>query len=146
MNLWLYQRPHNVSRSAIKNQAGLALTFLLAISNGCGGSTPPASNDNAAASSAAPPVAPLGTENDTATTQTAAAGNGGITNTAKTKHGRGEVWVDDKGQKWFGDVPMDAFFDQPYTVASNSAPSEVMRIDSRRCRYSDNRRSITGKD
>lgn len=122
MNLWHHHWPRDLSRRTMKNQAGLALTFLLAICNGCGGSTPTASNDNAAASSAAPPVAPLGTENDTATTQTAAVGNGGTTNTAKTKHGRGEVWVDQKGQKWFGDVPMDAFFDQPYTVASNSAP------------------------
>ena len=33
--------------------------------------------------------------------------------------------MDDKGQKWFGDVPMDAFFDQPYTVASNATPLGV---------------------
>ncbi|MBC7967007.1 MAG: cytochrome c, partial [Fuerstia sp.] len=46
----------------------------------------------------------------------------GKSRTAAVKHGRGEVWVDEKGQKWFGDVPMDAFFDQPYTVASNATP------------------------
>ncbi len=122
MNLWLNQRPHDLSRCTVRNQAGLALIFLLAICNGCGGSAAPASADNAAANSDASPAAALDSAADTTTNQAASGGNGGNTNTAKTKHGRGEVWVDEKGQKWFGDVPMDAFFDQPYTVASNSAP------------------------
>ncbi len=39
-----------------------------------------------------------------------------------SKHRRDEVWVDDKGQKWFGNVPMDAFFDEPYTVANDQTP------------------------
>jgi hypothetical protein len=30
--------------------------------------------------------------------------------------------VDEKGQKWFGNVPMDAFFDEPYTVAGDATP------------------------
>jgi len=118
MNLWLYQRPHDLSCRTIRNRAGLALTLLLAICNGCGGSASPSSADNAAANGIASPAAPL----DSAADTTNQAASGGNTNTAKTKHGRGEVWVDAKGQKWFGDVPMDAFFDQPYTVASNSAP------------------------
>lgn len=41
---------------------------------------------------------------------------------SKTSHGRDEVWVDEKGQKWFGKVPMDAFLDEPYEVASNQTP------------------------
>ena len=121
MNLWLNERPHDLSRRTIRNQAGLALTFLLAICNGCGGSAAPASADNAAANSTASPAAPLDSAVDTTANQAVSGKNVGNTNTVKTKHGRGEVWVDEKGQKWFGDVPMDAFFDQPYTVASNSA-------------------------
>jgi len=37
----------------------------------------------------------------------------------KSRHARDEVWVDEKGHKWFGNVPMDAFFDEPYTIASD---------------------------
>ncbi len=121
MNLWLNERPHDLSRRTLRNQAGLALTFLLAICNGCGGSAAPASADNTAASGTASPAAPLDSAADRTANQAVSGGNVGNTNTVKTKHGRGEVWVDEKGQKWFGDVPMDAFFDQPYTVASNSA-------------------------
>ncbi len=40
----------------------------------------------------------------------------------KTKRRRDEVWVDANGQKWFGNVPMDAFFDNPYEVASDQTP------------------------
>ncbi len=40
----------------------------------------------------------------------------------KTTRRRDEVWVDEKGQKWFGNVPMDAFFDEPYVVASDATP------------------------
>ena len=122
MNLWLNERPHDLSRRTIRNQAGLALTFLLAICNGCGGSAAPASADNAAANSTASPAAPLDSAVDTTANQAVSGKNVGNTNTVKTKHGRGEVWVDEKGQKWFGDVPLDAFFDQPYTVASDATP------------------------
>jgi len=41
---------------------------------------------------------------------------------ATATHGRGEVWVDANGQKWFGNVPMDAFFDQPYAIANDTTP------------------------
>jgi hypothetical protein len=122
MNLWLNQRPYDLSRRASRSQVGLTLAVLLIFCNGCGGSAAPSSIDNAAANSTTPPAAPLDTATDTTTTQTAPDRNTGSQNTAKAKHGRGEVWVDEKGQKWFGDVPMDAFFDQPYTVASNLAP------------------------
>lgn len=38
------------------------------------------------------------------------------------QRGPDEIWVDENGQKWFGKVPYDVFFDQPLTVASNQAP------------------------
>jgi len=41
---------------------------------------------------------------------------------ATAEHGRGERWEDEKGKQWFGNVPMDAFFDQPYTVVSDATP------------------------
>lgn len=41
---------------------------------------------------------------------------------AKKKRARDEVWEDEKGQKWFGNVPMDAFFDRPDEVAANTSP------------------------
>jgi cytochrome c556 len=37
-------------------------------------------------------------------------------------HARDEIWIDEKGQKWFGNVPLDAFFDEPYSIASNQTP------------------------
>ena len=122
MNLWLYRQPYELSCRTRRYQAGLALAFILAICNGCGGSAAPAATDSAAANSTGSPAASMNSAAATSTQQAPSGENAGNTNTAKTKHGRGEVWVDDKGQKWFGDVPMDAFFDQPYTVASNSAP------------------------
>ncbi len=36
--------------------------------------------------------------------------------------GRDEVYVDEKGQKWFGKVPFDVFFDDPYAVATLQTP------------------------
>jgi soluble cytochrome b562 len=62
-------------------------------------------------------VAPSGD----ASTPAVASGTSG-SGAAKEKRKRDEVWTDEKGQKWFGNVPMDAFFDQPYTVASDSTP------------------------
>ena len=41
---------------------------------------------------------------------------------AATEHARDEVWIDGDGQKWLGKVPFDAFFDEPYSVASNQTP------------------------
>lgn len=38
------------------------------------------------------------------------------------KRRRDEVWKDENGREWFGNVPMDAFFDQPYSVASDATP------------------------
>ncbi len=88
----------------------LTLTFSLALI-GCGGgetASPPE------AGSAGQPMQQSSAPNDTPATATTAA--------AEKQHGRDEVWVDDKGQKWFGKVPMDAFFDKPYEVATNTTP------------------------
>ncbi|MCA9036882.1 MAG: hypothetical protein KDA91_17225 [Planctomycetaceae bacterium] len=41
---------------------------------------------------------------------------------ASRKRGRDEVWVDENGQKWFGNVPYDVFFDQPLSIAANQTP------------------------
>ena len=38
---------------------------------------------------------------------------------AGKRRARDEVWEDEKGQKWFGNVPMDVFFDRPDEVAAN---------------------------
>lgn len=40
---------------------------------------------------------------------------------ASADHARDEVWVDADGQKYLGKVPFDAFFDEPYAVASNQS-------------------------
>jgi hypothetical protein len=68
-------------------------------------------------------VTPLDPSTATATTdgpESEAIGNDASKSTAKRR--RGEVWVDENGQKWFGNVPMDAFFNQPYTVANDPTP------------------------
>jgi len=94
-----------------------ALTVCLWLS-GCGGSStaPP----EGSGSTGPPAVASSGVE----------AARGGMTSTSgnsassgsNVKRRRDEVWVDEQGQKWFGNVPMDAFFDSPYEVASNQTP------------------------
>ena len=95
----------------------VALAVVLISFAGCGGSADsPATNINSpnagAASGGGTPTA----------SDSEATGATGADGSAPVKHGRGEVWVDAKGQKWFGDVPLDAFFDQPYTVASDATP------------------------
>lgn len=95
--------------------------MLLALCTGCGGSAD-SSPDTAAADLSTASGTQDPSTNPVAATSAIPDGNTSVSNSANVKHGRGEVWVDDKGQKWFGDVPMDAFFDQPYTVASNATP------------------------
>lgn len=97
------------------NRVACSVMLSLAAS-GCGGSTEPvtpAAPENAA-SATAEAAAP--------TTEANTAGSATASSPSKTKHRRDEVWVDEKGQKWFGNVPMDAFFDNPYEVASNQTP------------------------
>lgn len=114
--------PGDAESRADQNRAWFAMSALLIFCTGCGGSAPslpdPAVTDSPAsvAGSSDSSVTPAAT--NTADSD----GTRGKSAAAIVKHGRGEVWVDDKGQKWFGDVPMDAFFDQPYTVASDATP------------------------
>ncbi len=93
-----------IARLACANGPLLSLALTL---SGCGGGTQPESSATAPSP-------------QTAAVENAAEANAGIQPPAKTR-ARNEVWTDEKGQKWFGSVPMDAFFDQPYEVASNSA-------------------------
>lgn len=81
---------------------------------GCGGNsaTPVASTDAPAASEPAQQAA-------SATVAASEEKPAATASTSKTRHKRDEVWVDENGQKWFGNVPMDAFFDNAYEVASN---------------------------
>ena len=88
--------------------------ILLATCFGCGGNSASAPAD--AESTGAVPASES-TKNRPAAMD--ASTNADATSHDKTRHARDEVWVDDKGQKWFGNVPMDAFFDEPYTVASD---------------------------
>lgn len=120
MSQRLNQQQHDSSRLTNRNKSRLALTFLFATCIGCGGSSAPAPAGNAPEDSGATAGVPLNSQTDGTASQVASGGNGGNAGTAKTTHGRGEVWVDEKGQKWFGNVPMDAFFDQPHSVATNS--------------------------
>lgn len=63
---------------------------------------------------------PAGQPADTGTTDGASSGS--TTGATAKTHARDELWTDDKGQKWFGNVPLDAFFDSPYEVASDMTP------------------------
>lgn len=35
---------------------------------------------------------------------------------------RDEVWVDADGRRWFGNIPFDVFFEEPYAIAANKSP------------------------
>lgn len=75
---------------------------------------PPVTDGTGAAASPAEQAADPGA--------TAGAGSGSTTAATAKTHARDELWTDDKGQKWFGNVPLDAFFDSPYEVASDITP------------------------
>jgi hypothetical protein len=88
--------------------SGIALIVMSVL--GCGGSSDaPVNSPGTPEQSTAQPAA------EQPSTGTAA--------TALNKHRRrDEVWVDENGQKWFGNIPMDVFFDEPYTIASDQTP------------------------
>ncbi len=105
-----------------QNRIWLAFAALLIFCIGCGRSADSAHDPAATDSISTAAATSESSANPAAASTTNVNGTNGKSAAAKVKHGRGEVWVDEKGQKWFGDVPMDAFFDQPYTVASNATP------------------------
>ncbi|MFN8709148.1 MAG: cytochrome c [Planctomyces sp.] len=83
---------------------------------GCGGGSSGVSTNATApaTASASAPAAPLTTGPATAS---------GAAVPGKTAgHGRAEVWTDDKGVKWLGDIPYDVFFDQPSKIAADETP------------------------
>jgi len=96
----------------------LAVTLACALINGCGGSDTPA--DAAAAQAAGYPD--TSTDPRTAATESSVTQESTADSAPSRPRARDEVWEDAKGQKWFGKVPMDAFFDKPYEVASNQTP------------------------
>jgi hypothetical protein len=105
-----------------QNRTWLVLAVLLILSTGCSGSgtsAPEKAGTDSTASAAGLADSSSGLATSDPAGSDEAVDNSGA---AIAKHGRGEVWVDEKGQKWFGNVPMDAFFDQPYTVASDATP------------------------
>ncbi|MGV2335110.1 MAG UNVERIFIED_CONTAM: cytochrome c [Planctomycetaceae bacterium] len=106
-----------MTRSPCPRSTPVLLAALLACFtiSGCGGS-------EATSESATPQSAPEA-ESQTAATESST-GQEPTADTPATSRprARDEVWVDAKGQKWFGKVPMDAFFDKPYEVASNDTP------------------------
>ena len=79
---------------------------------GCGGGTKPPANG---ASN------PTTATNQTSTSEQSADSN--TTSSSRSKERKAdEVWTDEDGNKYIGKVPYDAFFDQPYSVASNVTP------------------------
>jgi hypothetical protein len=85
--------------------------------SGCGGSdAPPA--DSSAPTTTATDQQPAAADSAAAPETDAQA----ATAAPSRPRARDEVWVDENGQKFFGKVPLDAFFDKPYEVASNQTP------------------------
>ena len=102
-----------------QNRMWIGLSLLVIFCPGCGGSANSSTATESVSSTAG--TAELSANQAEAGTSNSD-GTNGKSAAATVKHGRGEVWVDEKGQKWFGDVPLDAFFDQPYAVASDVTP------------------------
>jgi hypothetical protein len=98
------------------------LSLFCCFSAGCGGSesnSPPADSTAPTTAAGQAPAA-----DPAAATGAAAPGDSESATAANSDRprARDEVWVDRNGQKWFGKVPLDAFFDKPYEVASNQSP------------------------
>ncbi len=84
----------------------MSAVVLCCICSGCGGSS-----ENGDGEPVTGAAAEAGQEQKAATAESVQA-------EAATRD-RNEVWTDANGQKWFGKVPLDAFFDTPYEVATN---------------------------
>lgn len=118
--------PRSMSPSVISGSR-IACFVILGLSvSGCGGSSEPVVPVGSESTVTAPADGASASPGTNANANTAAGSSTseGIATapSRNTKHRRDEVWVDEKGQKWFGNVPMDAFFDNPYEVASNQTP------------------------
>ncbi|MCA9010993.1 MAG: cytochrome c [Planctomycetaceae bacterium] len=99
----------------------IGAAICMMFSPGCGGSpaSSPGTEDQNPTSAADSSIhQPLADSAVTAATR-------GDSSAATAEHGRSELWVDDKGQKWFGDVPMDVFFAEPYAIVSDVTPIKV---------------------
>jgi hypothetical protein len=112
--------PRSMSSSVISGSRIACFVMFSLWLSGCGGSSEPVAPEatpttpaDAAATTPAANASGSTASGSTASGSTVAAASG------STKRRRDEVWVDEKGQKWFGNVPMDAFFDNPYEVASD---------------------------
>ncbi|MEQ9409700.1 MAG: hypothetical protein RIK87_18335 [Fuerstiella sp.] len=96
-------------------QSVAVLIFSLLLS-GCGGTDPETAEST--------PASPSGTDRTgsspdaPATTVSQAPAD----SEADSPRRQDEVWTDSDGQRYLGKVPFDAFFDQPYIVASNLTP------------------------
>ena len=120
MDLLLQEFPRDAESRADKNRTCFAWAALLIFGIGCGGPAIP-SAERAATDSTASTAETSDSLSSSATPDNSESdGTSGKPTSTTAKHGRGEVWVDENGQTWFGNVPMDAFFDQPYTVASDA--------------------------
>ncbi|MCP4175798.1 MAG: hypothetical protein GY758_34060 [Fuerstiella sp.] len=87
-----------------------AFVSALALFVGCGDSTPPAPVRT-------PPATVTGS-NDTP----AAASSAAPDSDPDRSHRQNERWTDANGVEYLGNVPLDVFFDQPYSVASDMTP------------------------
>ena len=97
--------------------------FLTLSIAGCGKNPPPAATNGDTDSAAVTSAASSSTDESSPSAASATKSGG-----SSKQRGRDEVWVDDQGQKWFGNVPYDVFFDQPLTVASNQTPLNGMAV------------------
>lgn len=94
--------------------------LLILLATGCSKSQPAGGTNGEATGTTA---GPAGTESSgTGRSDNIASSTASSSVSGMTKRRRDEVWVDDNGQKWFGNVPMDAFYDKPYEVATNQTP------------------------
>lgn len=92
---------------------GLLIALLASLSGGCQKPSAPESSAGGVQATAAPTGV---------NTAVAATGEQRSRTDKAGQHARDEVWTDANGQKWLGNVPFDAFFDQPYAVASDQTP------------------------
>ena len=79
---------------------------------GCGGGNPPATESVQPATQSAPAA-------DSATEAPTPSSSDSVSNRPRRQN---ERWKDANGVEYLGNVPLDVFFDQPYSVASDTTP------------------------